>query len=273
MPHSTQFVSPPLRPLFRWVGGKQKLLSQILPHVPQKFGTYFEPFFGGGALYFNLNPKRAVIGDKNPDLVNFLSVVKDSPHALIKSLARNVNSSEAYYAVRAAIPANPIPRAARFQYLINLGFSGVYRVNRKGKFNVPYSKEENRRFFDGEKIWAAHRMLQNTQIYNGDFEETVASAVEGDFVYFDPPYTVAHDNNGFLEYNENIFQWQEQEKLALLVKKLVSRGVRVIVSNANHASVRALYDSTKIHYVRRQSTVSAESAFRGEVQEILFVHT
>lgn len=261
-----------IKPLFRWVGGKQKLLRQIQPYVPQRFGTYYEPFFGGGALYLALNPAKAVIGDKNPDLVNFLQVVQKNPGALIKALAQLKNSFREYYATRASAPKTTIARAARFQYLINLGFSGVYRVNKNGNFNVPYSKESNRSFFDGASIWAAHRMLQGASIRCGDFSETVEPARAGDLVYFDPPYTVAHDNNGFLEYNESIFQWREQEKLALLAKRLAARGVTVIVSNANHSSVRDLYDSRKIYEITRKSTVAAASKHRGEVKEILVVY-
>lgn len=270
--NNTELNHYPIKPLFRWVGGKQKLLTKLLPFVPKEYGTYFEPFFGGGALYFSLSPKRAVIGDKNPELVNFLTVVRENPGALIRALSKLENSEEAYYAVRASKPSGAIARAARFQYLINLGFSGVYRVNKNGEFNVPYSKEAERTFFDGSKIFAAHRMLKNASVFCGDFADTVKEAQKGDFVYFDPPYTVAHDNNGFLEYNESIFQWEEQEKLAALVKSLAQKGVFVLVSNANHNSVRELYDFHHIHYIDRKSTISASNNFRGKVKEVLVVY-
>lgn len=267
--------SPPAvgaRPLFRWVGGKQRLLPKIIPFLPSEFGTYYEPFFGGGALYFRLSPREAVLGDKNPEVTNYLQVVKESPGALVRALSRLRNSEAAYYKVRGSVPVSPIQRAARFQYLVNLGFSGVYRVNKKGNFNVPYSGESDRVFFDGNQIWRAHRCLKSATIITGEFDETVTTAVAGDLVYFDPPYTVAHDNNGFLEYNEHIFQWQDQMKLARLVKELAARGVKVVVSNANHASVRALYDEAKIYEICRRSTIAAGSKFRGEVKEVLIVY-
>ena len=262
-----------MEPLFRWVGGKRKLLNKILPYVPQKFGTYYEPFLGGAALYFSLNPKSAVLGDKNPEIVNYFNTVKASPGALIRALSQNINSSENYYRIRDLKPSTHIQKAARFQYLVNLGFSGVYRVNKKGEFNVPYSKEVNRQFFDGADIWAAHRMLKGAKLICGDFSKTVANATSGDLVYFDPPYTVAHDNNGFLEYNESIFEWKEQVKLSLLVKELAQKGVKVIVSNANHFSVRDLYDEVNIKYIDRSSTISADGKKRGMVKEILVVYT
>ena len=267
---SSQLI--PTKPLVRWVGGKRKLLSKILPFVPQKFGTYYEPFFGGGALYFALAPKAAVLGDINEELVNFLKVVKESPEELLRSLRQNTNTKAAYYAMRETRPTSAVGKAARFQYLVNLAFGGVFRVNKLGDFNVPYSHERNRGFFDEDRIKAASALLQTAEIQCADFTETVASAKAGDFVYFDPPYTVAHDNNGFLEYNESIFQWQDQEKLAALVKTLARQGVKVLVSNANHSSVRALYDEKHIQNIDRKSTVSASSDFRGDVKEILVVY-
>jgi len=259
-------------PLFRWVGGKRKLLSKILPFVPKEYGTYYEPFFGGGALYFSLRPKQAVVGDVNADIVNLLQVVKDNPEELIQSLATNTNSKTAYYAMRAKNPTGTIQRATRFQYLVSLAFSGIYRVNKSGRFNVPYSHEQYREFFDANRIRTASKLLQNTTIVCGDFSETVKMAKAGDMVYFDPPYTVAHDNNGFLEYNECIFQWQDQVKLATLVKALAAKGVKVIVSNANHESVRDLYDKNYVHMIERKSTISAATGSRGDVKEILVVY-
>lgn len=259
-------------PLYRWVGGKRKLLPQILPLLPAEFGTYYEPFFGGGAAYFSLQHSRAVIGDKNPELINFLRVVKSGPGHLIKALSKLRNSESEYYRVRASKPDSEIQRAARFIYLTNLSFNGIYRVNKKGDFNVPYCKEPDRPFFDGAKIWACHRKLKETEIKLGNFAETVASAKSGDLVYFDPPYTVAHDNNGFLEYNEHIFQWDDQVKLAELAKQLNRKGVRVVISNANHDSVKKLYDTDKTHLIHRTSTVSGDGSKRVKVQEILVVY-
>ncbi len=259
-------------PLYRWVGGKRKLLPQILPHLPKQFGTYYEPFFGGGAVFFALHHSKSVVGDKNPEIINLLNVVKDNPALLIRALSKLNNSSTNYYETRSHTPESCIQRAARFIYLTNLSFNGIYRVNKLGQFNVPYCKEPDRPFFDGEKIWAAHRQLKNTTIKLGGFDETVKTASAGDLVYFDPPYTVKHDNNGFLEYNESIFQWEDQIKLANTTKELAKKGVTVVISNANHESVRSLYDANKINLLERTSTVSGDGTKRVKVREILVVY-
>lgn len=258
-------------PLFRWVGGKRRLLAQIRHHVPQVFGTYYEPFLGGAALFFCLKPSRSVLGDLNSDLVRFYCAVRDNPRALISELESYAKNKEEYLRVRKSKPTGDIKRAARFYYLVCLAFNGIYRVNKEGEFNVPYGRNPYRKIVDEKKLMAAHLALANSVILESDFEETVASATAGDLVYFDPPYTVAHDNNGFLQYNESIFSWADQERLVRVATKLQKRGVTVLVSNANHDSLRELYAQTETHLLRRASTIAASGRKRGEVREIFAI--
>lgn len=266
---STMPATNQVAPMYRWVGGKRKLLHKILPHIPSKFGTYYEPFFGGGALFFALNPHQAVIGDTNQEVVNFLRVLQESPLALIRALAKKRNTEEDYYSIRATKPKGSIQRAARFLYLVKLGFSGVYRVNKKGEFNVPYSHEHERAVFNGGELIAGSKRLANTSIIHADFEVTTRTAKAGDFVYFDPPYTVAHNNNGFIEYNEQIFSWSDQVRLAKVASALAAKGVRVLISNANHSSLRELYRNHRMIEIQRPSTISAQGKHRTGVEEIL----
>lgn len=258
-------------PLFRWVGGKRRLLGQIRPHLPKTFGTYYEPFLGGAALFFDLQPKRGVLADLNNDLIGFYCAVRDNPKALIAELEAYTNNKTEFLRVRSAKPTGKIKRAARFYYLVNLAFNGIYRVNKSGDFNVPYCRNPHRGIVDSEKIMAAHKALADCTIVAGDFEESVVSAKSGDLVYFDPPYTVAHDNNGFLQYNESIFSWSDQERLARVATDLQGRGVTVLISNANHSSLHKLYARAETHLIQRASTIAASGSERGKVKEILVV--
>jgi len=200
-------------PLFRWAGGKRRLISQILPVVPKSFNHYYEPFSGGAALFFKLQPANATLGDKNEELINCYQQVKSSPEEVIEALGKLKNTKTEYYKIRAALPKNRIDRAARLIYLMELSFNGIYRVNSDGGFNVPYGSKKNKEF-DFDKIRKVSKAFATTEFVCGDFGTTVKNAKEGDLVYFDPPYTVAHGNNGFVQYNERIFSWAGQIRLA-----------------------------------------------------------
>ena len=221
-------------PLMKWAGGKRRLLKFILPHFGCAAGMYFEPFVGGGAVFFALGRERSIIGDANPELTNCYQQVQSSLGALIKRLRRLKNSRSDYYRVRDWEPRNDLDRAARMLYLTRLSFNGIYRQNCSGKFNVPYGFKEHLPVVDEAHLWGAHAMLTNAVIRTGDFSDTAADAEAGDTVYFDPPYTVAHGNNGFLKYNARIFSWEDQRRLAIFADQLRVRGCTVAVSNADH---------------------------------------
>lgn len=239
--------------------------------MPTSFGTYYEPFFGGGAVYFALTPESAVISDANEELVNAYIQVRDNPAVLIKELESLRNAEEIYYKVRASVPKSNIKRAARLLYLTRLSFNGIHRVNLAGKFNVPYGRKTHLTSVDSDRLHAISELLQGTDIRSGDFEAVTGAASDNDLVYFDPPYTVAHANNGFVKYNERIFSWSDQQRLAKHARKLAARGCHVVVSNADHPSIHELYDGFECTIINRPSIIAASSAHRREISECIFV--
>ncbi|HXI69082.1 MAG TPA: Dam family site-specific DNA-(adenine-N6)-methyltransferase [Verrucomicrobiae bacterium] len=258
-----------LKPLFRWAGGKRRLLSQILPLIPKKYNHYYEPFCGGAALFFELNPANATLGDTNEELINCYKQVKASPEEVIAALRKLENIKADYYKIRGKVPTSLIERAARLFYLMELSFNGIYRVNSSGEFNVPYGDKADKKF-DFERIRSVSKSFAATQFVCGDFAMTVKNAKEGDLVYFDPPYTVAHGNNGFIQYNERIFSWAGQIRLAKLAEKLAQRGCYVIISNAAHASIAEIYSSFKTQTVVRHSAVGGLPKARKHIAEFVF---
>lgn len=257
-------------PLLKWAGGKRNLLHSILPLVPPRFGRYYEPFLGGGALFFALEPEEALLSDKNSDLTHAYLQIRDKPDLVIRALRRLKNSKRDYYHIRASSPRTDADRAARFIYLITLAFNGIYRVNLNGHFNVPYGYKKHLEPCDEERIRRASALLRRAVIRDQDFEEALAGAARGDLVYLDPPYTVAHGNNGFVKYNAKIFSWEDQVRLSLVAKKLADKGCTVIVSNADHFSIHKLYKGFAVKTVERHSIIAASSEFRSQVTECVF---
>src|SRR5438309_7200092 len=201
-------------PLLKWPGGKRNLLNSILPLVPASFKRYYEPFLGGGALFFALEPQEAFLSDKNAELIHVYVQIRDNPDLVIRALRKLKNSKGNYYSIRSSNPRGDASRAARFIYLITLAFNGIYRVNLNGEFNVPYGYKKYLDPCDAERIRRASALLSKSVIHDQDFEEALAGADKGDLVYLDPPYTVAHGNNGFVKYNAKIFSWDDQLRLA-----------------------------------------------------------
>lgn len=264
------FGSTPIgRPLLKWTGGKRFLAAEICPLL-QGYQRYYEPFFGGGALFFRLSPSQSVLSDLNPELINCYQVTKSKPEELIASIKRLKNTEEDYYKVRSSAPRTEVSRAARFLYLCALSFNGIYRVNLSGQFNVPYGHKEHIVPCNSDLIRSVSLKLQNSELFCADFEQSTMNAKSGDCVYFDPPYTVAHGNNGFVKYNEKIFSWKDQERLEAIAKKLALRGVKVVISNADHPSLRDLYKDFKVQTIERWSKISASATGRKKITECVF---
>lgn len=257
-------------PLIKWPGGKRALLKYLLPLVPKTFHSYYEPFLGGAALFFALQPANAVLSDKNEELMNCYIQVRDRPDAVIARLALMQNTEEDYYAIRGCNPSEEVARAARIIYLTALSFNGIHRVNRQGKFNVPYGHKYHLQPCDPAKIYAASSALSNAQLLDEDFEKVIAPARAGDFVYLDPPYTVAHGNNGFLKYNAKIFSWKDQLRLARVANELSQRGCFVIISNADYPLIRELYTEFRVETIIRPSIISASGKYRRAITECIF---
>ena len=260
----------PAVPFLKWAGGKQWLAQLLAQQIELAGKRYFEPFLGGGSVFFALRPSSALLSDNNPELINVYEVVRDDVEGLIQRLKKFRHTEDCYYRVRQSSPRSPISRAARFIYLNRTAWNGLYRVNRNGKFNVPmglFAYEPD--IVRAELLRRASNALQGIRTRSVDFVRACASVREGDVVYLDPPYTVTHNNNGFLRYNEEIFSWRDQERLASLAKRLDTLGATVIVSNAAHAAVEELYDGFYIEALDRASNLAADSSKRRPVSEYL----
>jgi DNA adenine methylase len=234
-------------------------------------GTYYEPFLGGGSVFFALNPRRAVLSDINTDLINTYEAVRDRAGDLIRRIKRLKVNESVFRRMRDGDPKDPLERAVRFLYLNRTAFGGIYRVNLEGKFNVPFGGGDR----TPEVLWRKHLLasaadrLKTARLLKGDFEKIIRRAGRGDVVYCDPTYTVAHDNNGFVRYNEKNFSWSDQIRLAECARSACDRGAYVLVSNACHPTVRDLYPRATITVQRRSSRVSTNVEKRRAVRELL----
>jgi DNA adenine methylase len=263
-------VEPHLTPFLKWPGGKRFILKEILPLLPLKFGTYYEPFLGGGALFFRLRPETSVLSDKNPELINCFRQVQKRPDDLISEMRKLRNSESDFYRIRASSPKSSPARAARFLYLVTLAFNGIYRLNMKGEFNVPYGHKTHLDPCHETKILAASEALEGTKLFTRYFSHGLSKVRKRDLFYFDPPYTVAHGNNGFLKYNDKIFLWRDQIRLAKLATELSNQGCYVFVSNADHPSILELYDGFSVKRIERSSVIAADPSFRSRITECVF---
>jgi DNA adenine methylase len=263
----------PLSPFIKWPGGKRwasrRIGELISVHL---LGTYFEPFLGGGAVFFHVLPRRAILSDINEELIGVYRAIRANPEPVIRELSSKAVTKTNYYRVRAGEPQSASGKAARFLYLNRTAFGGIYRLNLDGKFNVPYGGGAR----TPEMLWKtdalnlASTALQRATLKVSDFEPVIESAKSGDVVYCDPTYTVAHDNNGFIRYNERNFSWSDQERLADAAFRAASdRGVLVLISNAHHHSIKKLYRGASFETLSRMSAVTPHADQRRYVKELL----
>jgi DNA adenine methylase len=259
------------QPFLKWAGGKTQLLHELLPRVPQKYNTYYEPFIGGGALFFAISPKKAVIADINDDLVNAYIVVRDFPEQLIELLAEYVNDKEFFYKIREQDTNNlqSIEQAARLIYLNRTCFNGLYRVNKSGQFNVPFAGYKNPNITQVERILADSNLLQETQIYNVGFDKVLDRAKKGDFIYLDPPYYPKSVYSDFKRYNKEQFHKDDHIRLAELYNKLTERGCKVMLSNSDTPFTCDLYKRWHVDKVYAKRLINRDVSKRGEVTEII----
>ena len=259
-----------ITPFLKWAGGKQWLAQRLIPLIRSNAGKYIEPFLGGGAVFFSARPQNAWLSDCNQELVDTYQAIRKNAEAVIRRLRSLSYTEECYYRVRDSRPRSPAGRAARFIYLNRTCWNGLYRVNRDGDFNVPMGSFENEPdFVVADRLRAAKKALQDAKILCQDFEDSCEPAEAGDTVYLDPPYTVAHGENGFLRYNELVFSWEDQERLADSTQRLRRKGCRVIVTNADHPSIIGLYAGFSIMRIVRKSLVAGKVSKRRPVSELL----
>lgn len=231
-----------MTPFLKWAGGKRWLVSQQSYCVRLDAKRFLEPFLGSGAVYFHIEPKCAILSDLNSELISTYKALRDDPlkvkHYLLAH--QRMHNHEHYYRVREQNPRSAATRAARFIYLNRTCFNGLYRVNLNGVFNVPRGTK-NKVYLPTEDFEKISRLLHTAELVSCDFADTIDQAQEGDFLYIDPPYTVQHNNNNFLKYNEKIFSWADQKRLASFVTQAARRGASVLISNADHPCIHDLY--------------------------------
>lgn len=271
------------KPFVKWAGGKRQIIDKLKRYVPDEFDTYYEPFIGGGALLFELSPRRAVINDSNDELMNVYSVLCDEEK--FKKMCSVLNHyekehcEEFYYDIRnkdrnknAYKRLSDYTRAARTIYLNKACFNGLYRVNSKNEFNVPFGKKERVNTYDGGNLITVSNYLtmNDVTILSVDFEESLKGASKGDFVYFDPPYD--SDNGTFTSYTEDGFGKEEQKRLAKVFKELDERGVYVMLSNHNTSLVNDLYKNFNIHVIEAKRNINSNGKKRGKVKEVIITN-
>lgn len=253
-------------PLLKFCGGKTKLLPELVKRMPARYGRYFEPFAGGAALFFHLEPTSAVIGDANADLIDTYRAVAEDPEAVIADLAdlSIPHTAEHYYEIRNAFNSHIGRRAAQFLYLNRTCFNGLWRVNRAGEFNVPMGTYKNPLAGMPARIRAAAKALDRCERHAGDYRVTLAALRRGDFAYIDSPY-----DGTWCNYTADGFAADAQAQLAKTVRSLVRRGVMVMASNADTPRVRVLYADWRVDTVRCKRSVNSDGSGRGEVNEVI----
>ena len=268
------------KPFVKWAGGKRQIIDKLKEYVPDEYDTYYEPFVGGGALLFELAPKKAVINDLNEELMNVYNCLCNEEK--FKKMCNLLNhyeaehSEEFYYEIRnkdknknAYNRLSDYTKAARTIYLNKACFNGLYRVNSKNEFNVPFGKKTKINTYEGSNLITVSNYLtmNDIKIQSVDFEESLKTAKKGDFVYIDPPYD--SDTSTFNNYTEDGFGKEEQRRLAQVYKDLDKRGVYVMLSNHNTTLINELYKDYHIHIIEAKRNINANGKKRGKVEEVI----
>ncbi|AWX42881.1 adenine-specific DNA methyltransferase [Metamycoplasma cloacale] len=273
-----------IKPLVKWAGGKTQILDEIKRLMPKKFKNYYEPFLGGGALFFSLAPKNAFINEINEELYCLYKCFENEKdiNLLISELNTHtkLHSEEYYYKLRDLdkdLSFKELPiyiKAARLVYLNKSCFNGLYRVNSKGYFNVPFGKKQEVNLYNVDNINSIKEYFENSniEITNLDFQEAVLKAKKGDFVYLDPPYDTLPDKNGFVNYDKNGFNKDDQKRLSEVFKELNQRGVYVMLSNHNTDFINDLYKDYNIHIIKAKRIINSNSLGRGEIEEVIITN-
>ena len=271
------------KPFVKWAGGKRQIIDKLKMYAPKEYNTYYEPFIGGGALLFELSPKKAIINDYNDELMNVFRCIKDETK--FTKMCNELNHYETshselfYYEIRNKDRDKvkfkklvDYKRAARTIYLNKACFNGLYRVNSKNEFNVPFGKKLKVNTYDGQNLGIIHSYLNfnDIEIQSIDFEESVKTAKKGDFIYFDPPYD--SETETFNSYTENGFGKEEQIRLAKVYKELSDRGCYVMLSNHNTTLIKDLYKDFHIHIIEAKRNINSNGKKRGKVEEVIITN-
>lgn len=264
------------KPFLKWAGGKGQLLPELVKRLPKSYNRYFEPFVGAGALFFHLAPEQACLSDINAELINCFLTVRDDVASLIRDLKRHKHDESYYYRMR-ALDRSPgkwaklsaVRRASRTIYLNRTCYNGLYRVNGKGEFNVPFGKYKNPTICDAENLQRCSALLRQAEIRVAPFFAVLKHARKGDFVYFDPPYAPLSATANFTSYHVDGFEAQDQEALRDVVRTLTKRGVKVMLSNSNASSVLKLYSDFNLEFVQASRAINSKGTQRGKIREVI----
>ena len=260
-------------PFLRWAGGKRWLLKQLHNYLPvDGFNQYHEPFIGGGSIFFHLQPEKAFISDLNKELIDSYMAVQQDVELVIDFLKDFKNTEEDYYQIRPVKFDDFFQEAARFIYLNQTSFNGIYRVNLNGEYNVPYGKRHNFKF-NYDNLRKASKSIKNTNFSSGDFSNIMQNVKKGDLVFLDPPYTVTHNSNGFIQYNQKIFSLSEQYRLSEMIDKVKDIGAYYILTNAAHPEVKNIFQKDDAFFeVSRASTIGGTGSKRGKYAELIMTN-
>lgn len=261
-------------PFLKWAGGKGQLLPALARFVPTHFNCYLEPFVGGGAMFFYLRPSVSLLNDLNEELIHVYAIVQQQVESLITVLSTYPYSKDFYYQLRAQNPTmlHPVERAARFIYLNRTCFNGLYRVNKRNQFNVPFGEYDAPVICDDVRLRTASRALQGVSLFSEDYKTFLErEAHRGDFVYIDPPYQPTSKYSDFKRYTSSQFYEKDQRELATLIKGLVEQGCHVLASNSATPLIRELYKDFEIVDVLARRNINRLGHKRGAVGEVLII--
>ena len=265
-------------PVVKWVGGKRQLLEEITPLLPKRITSYCEPFFGGGAVLFSIQPRNAIINDLNQDLITVYEIIRDDVESLVESLKKHQNTSEYFYTIRDKDRdkelykgMSKVEKASRLLYLNKTCFNGLFRVNSSGEFNSPFGHYKNPNIVNEPVLRAVSTYFNesNIKFYSEDFAETLKRVRRGGFVYLDPPYDPVSDTASFTGYNKGGFDRNEQIRLKLCCDELTQRGIKFMLSNSATEFIKELYGEYEITIVKAKRAINSDASKRGAIEEVL----
>lgn len=268
-------------PVLKWVGGKRQLLDEITPRIPKRFTSYCEPFLGGGAVLFSLQPKKAIVNDLNTDLMIVYTVIRDDVDMLIDSLKKHENTPEYFYTIRdldrnklSYQSMSNVEKASRLIYLNKTCYNGLFRVNLSGEFNSPFGHYKNPNIVNEPVLRAVSKYFNSNNItfFSGDFAETLQHVKKGGFVYLDPPYDPVSDTANFTGYNKGGFDRNEQIRLKKCCDELNQRGVKFMLSNSATDFIKDLYKDYYINIVKAKRSINSDASKRGAIEEVLITN-
>jgi DNA adenine methylase len=266
-------INSEIKPFLSWAGSKRKLIKYLLPLVPITWHKYYEPFLGGGSLFFHLGPPSAEISDASASLIRMYRAVCDAPEDILSFLRPLKPNKTTFNRIKRLAPQGSAEEAAQFIFLNKSCWNGLYRVNSEGIFNVPFGRPKSNFVVDAANFLKCATQLRrrSVSIRCQDFEAIAERVGERDFVFLDPPYVTSHNMNGFADWNEQLFSWKDQIRLAAMAKKLVRKGANVLITNADHPDIRELYKEFNSATFDRFSTLASDVSKRKRTSEAVFL--